>query len=69
MRAVAAMDKLMNDPEGVKLLMEMQANPTVMQAAMEISTGGEAAAAKYANNREVMAYMEKLQAASEGKIG
>ena len=102
------MQNLINDPDGIQLMMEMQSNPRVrmsklnimrmctklhallisfvrptlyvlpsrsslsgwqvMQAAMEMSTGGEAAANKYANDPEVMKYMEKLQRLMESKM-
>jgi hypothetical protein len=59
--ALEAMNQLMNDPKGFELLMELQSNPRVMQAAMEMSTGGEAAAQKYAKDPEVQRYMERVQ--------
>jgi hypothetical protein len=53
--ALEAMNQLMNDPKGFELLMELQSNPRVMQAAMEMSTGGEAAAQKYPKTRRFSA--------------
>ena len=58
---MAQANRMMSDPEGMKLMMEMQSNPRVMQAAMDIATNGEAAAAKYANDKEVIELVEKLQ--------
>ena len=55
------MNQLMSDPKGLELMMELQSNPRVMQAAMEMSTGGEAAAQKYANDPEVQRYIERVQ--------
>lgn len=59
--AMAQANKIFSDPEGAKLMMEMQNNPKVMQAAMDIAMNGEAAAQKYANDPEVMELLTKLE--------
>jgi hypothetical protein len=43
------------------LMMEMQSNPRVMEAAMDIAMNGEEAAEKYATDEEVMALLRKLE--------
>ena len=55
------MEMMMSDPEGAKLMSEMQSNPRVMNAAMDIAMNGEAAAAKYANDPEVLQLLQKLE--------
>ena len=55
------MEALMSNPDGIALLQEMQSNPAVMEAAMDIASNGETAAAKYAGNVEVMKYMQRLE--------
>ena len=59
--AMAQAEKMMNDPEAAKVMMEMQNNPRVMQAAMDIAMNGEAAAQKYASDPEVIALLQKLE--------
>ena len=59
--AMAQANRMMSDPEGAKLMMEMQANPKVMSAAMDIAMNGEAAAEKYASDPEVLALLQKLE--------
>ena len=59
--AMAQAEKMMADPEGAQLMMEMQSNPKVMQAAMDIAVNGEAAALKYENDPDVMALLQKLE--------
>ena len=46
---------------GMALMMEMQSNPRVMEAAMDIAMNGEEAAEKYATDEEVMALLRKLE--------
>ena len=58
---MAQAEKMMNDPEAAKVMMEMQNNPRVMQAAMDIAMNGEAAAQKYASDPEVIALLQKLE--------
>jgi len=59
--AMKQLEALMANPDGVKLLQELEQNPAVMAAAMDIAQGGEAAAYKYENNAEVMAYLRRLE--------
>ena len=59
--AVAQAEKMMSDPEGARLMAELQSNPRVMQAAMDMAMNGEAAAAKYENDAELMALLYKLE--------
>jgi len=59
--AMKQLEALMANPEGVKLLQELEQNPAVMAAAMDIAQGGEAAAYKYEDNAEVMAYLRRLE--------
>jgi len=59
--AMAQVERMMEDPEGRALMMEIQSNPAVMAAAMDIATNGENAALKYEDNAEVMNYLRKLE--------
>ena len=60
-QAQAQVDQIMAHPEGPALMQKVAANPSLMQAAMELAQEGDAAAAKYADNREVMDFVKKLQ--------
>ena len=51
------MQKLFADPE----IIAAMNNPKIMQAMMEMQTGGPAAMEKYARDPEMMAFMAKLQ--------
>lgn len=53
--------RIMAHPEGPALMQRVAANPSLMQAAMELAQEGDAAAAKYADNTEVMDFVKKLQ--------
>ena len=64
-RKVAEM--MMSDPSAMQLMMEIQSKPRVMEALMDVAANGEAAAAKYVGDAEVMSYMQKLeQSAQQG---
>ena len=60
-QAEAQIERIMAHPEGPALMQRVAANPGLMQAAMELAQEGDAAAAKYADNREVMDFVKKLQ--------
>ena len=49
------------DPSAMELMMEIQSKPKVQNALMEMATGGEAAVLKYAEDAEIVAYMQKLE--------
>ena len=59
------MDELFSDPEIRKAMQ----SPKVMQAMMEMQTGGPAAMAKYASDPEIMGLMMKIQSKMGGGGG
>ncbi|KAL1521378.1 hypothetical protein AB1Y20_021044 [Prymnesium parvum] len=66
--AMAQIEKLMEEPEGRELMMQMQGNPVVMNAAMDIAANGEAAAQKYAHDPEVVSYLQRLEKLMTDKL-
>jgi len=56
------MDELFSDPE----IMKAMQSPKVMQAMMEMQTGGPAAMAKYASDPEILGLMMKIQSKMGG---
>ena len=59
--AMKQLEVLMSKPEGMALLQELESKPSFMAAAMDIAANGEAAAAKYEDNPEVIEYLQRLE--------
>ena len=57
------MDMVMADEDGVKVMEEIQQNPKLMEAAMDIAANGFSD--KYADDAEVMTFMKRLEAISK----
>ena len=59
--AMAQAEAMASNPDAMAMMMRMQANPRVMEAVMDIAMNGEAAAAKYENDEEVLAMMQEME--------
>ena len=57
------MQRALNDPSAMAALAEVASNPRALAAMRDITQNGAAAMAKYANDEEVMAALDKLQRA------